>query len=112
MFLVISILGIFGTTYELYSRIFQPNIVFSNNITEKYIYIPTAANFFQVLTILSENGLLINSNSFEWLAKQKKYTKNIKPGRYKINRGLNNNQLINILFINSPSHSIKICHTF
>ena len=62
MFLVISILGIFGTTYELYSRIFQPNIVFSNNITEKYIYIPTAANFFQVLTILSEYGLLINSN--------------------------------------------------
>ena len=97
MFLVISILGIFGTTYELYSRIFQPNIVFSNNITEKYIYIPTAANFFQVLTILSENGLLINSNSFEWLAKQKKYTTNIKPGRYKINRGLNNNQLINLL---------------
>jgi len=47
--------------------------------------------------VLSENGLLINANSFEWLAKQKKYTSNIKAGRYKINRALNNNDLVNLL---------------
>ena len=83
--------------YELFLRVYQPNIFFAKDATEKYIYIPTGADFLTVTTILSENGLLINSNSFEWLAKQKKYDINIKPGRYKINRALNNNELINLL---------------
>ena len=96
-FFAIVLIGFAGMGYELYSRIYQPNILFSKDVSEKYIYIPTEANFLQVLTILSQNGLLINSNSFEWLAKQKKYTTNIKPGRYKIDRPLSNNQLINLL---------------
>ena len=83
--------------YELYSRVYQPNIVFTKDVTEKYIYIPTDSNFSEVVTILLENGLLINENSFEWLAKQKKYNTNIKPGRYKIDRALNNNDLVNLL---------------
>lgn len=91
------VLGIVGTAYELFLRVYQPNISFSRDVAEKYIYIPTDADFIDVVTILSENGLLINANSFEWLAKQKKYDTNIKPGRYKINRDLNNNELINLL---------------
>jgi len=83
--------------YELYSRVYQPNIILPNDASEKYIYIPTGAEFTDVVKVLSENGLLINANSFEWLAATKKYTNNIKPGRYIINRNLNNNQLINLL---------------
>jgi len=95
-FILIAILGGLGMVYELYSRVYQPNIVLPDN-TEKYIYIPTSAEFHDVVKVLSENGLLINTNSFEWLAKQKKYTSNIKAGRYKINRALNNNDLVNLL---------------
>ena len=95
-FILIGILGGVGMVYELYSRVYQPNIVLPYN-TEKYIYIPTSAEFHDVVKVLSENGLLINANSFEWLAKQKKYTSNIKAGRYKINRALNNNDLVNLL---------------
>ena len=83
--------------YQLYLRVYQPNIVLPENVNEKYIYIPTGAEFNQVIQILSESGLLINANSFEWLATTKKYTTNIKPGRYRINRNLNNNKLINLL---------------
>ncbi|HIG32504.1 MAG TPA: endolytic transglycosylase MltG [Flavobacteriales bacterium] len=83
--------------YELYSRVYQPNIVLPVNVGEKYIYIPTGAEFNQVIQILSETGLLINANSFEWLATTKKYTTNIRPGRYRINSNLNNNELINLL---------------
>ena len=83
--------------YQLYLRVYQPNIVLLENVSEKYIYIPTGADFHQVIQILSESGLLINANSFEWLAATKKYTTNIKPGRYRINRNLNNNELINLL---------------
>ena len=82
--------------YELYSRVYQPNIVLGNN-EEKYIYISSDSEFSDVVNVLLENGLLINVNSFEWLAKQKKYDTNIKAGRYRINRELNNNNLINLL---------------
>ena len=97
VFFVIILSGLGGLVYKLYSRVYQPNIVFTKDINEKYIYIPTGSDFLQVVTILSENGLLINTNSFQWLAKQKKYDKNIKPGRYMIDRALNNNELINLL---------------
>ena len=96
-FLFLAIIGGAGMVYELYSRVYQPNVVLPENNKEKYIYIPTDADFLVVVKVLSENGLLVNSNSFEWLAKQKKYTTNIKAGRYKIDRALNNNELINLL---------------
>ena len=76
-FILIAILGGGGMVYELYSRVYQPNIVLPNNTSEKYIYIPTGGEFSDVVKVLSENGLLINANSFEWLAATKKYTTNI-----------------------------------
>ncbi len=96
-FFALIIIGGAGMAYELYSRVYQPNIVIPEDVTEKYIYIPTGANFDAVTQILTESGLLMNSNSFKWLAERKKYTTNIKSGRYKINRKLNNNDLVNLL---------------
>ena len=96
-FFVLAILGGFGMVYELYSRVYQPNIVLPNDTSEKYIYIPTSSDFSDVVRILSENGLLINANSFKWVANRKNYIQNIKPGRYFINRELNNNDLVNLL---------------
>ena len=98
--IVLVLIGIFGTAgmvYELYTRIFQPNITYINNSDVNYIYIPTNSNFSDVVDMLSNNGLLINSNSFEWLAKQKKYYTQIKAGKYKIEKGLNNNELVDLL---------------
>ena len=95
-FVLLAILGCSGMVYELYSRVYQLNIVLPDN-AEKYIYIPSNSEFTDVVKILLENGLLINANSFEWLAKQKKYDTNIKAGRYRINRALNNNDLVNLL---------------
>ena len=59
------------------------------------------ADFNQVIQILCADSLLINTNSFEWLAKQKKYDINIKPGRYCIRNNFNNNELINLFKLNS-----------
>ena len=96
-FFTLAIIGGSGMVYELYSRIYQPNIVLPSDTHKQYIFIPTDADFYKVVKVLSDNGLLIDANSFEWLAKQKKYSTNIKAGRYKIDRTLNNNQLINLL---------------
>ena len=68
-FIFLAILGCGGMVYELYSRVYQLNIVLPDN-AEKYIYIPSNSEFPDVVNILLENGLLINANSFEWLAKQ------------------------------------------
>ena len=96
-FFVLAILGGSGMVYELYSRVYQPNIVLPEDSSEKYIYIPTGADFLDVIQILSESGLLVNANSFRWVANRKNYINNIKAGRYFINRELNNNELINLL---------------
>ena len=96
-FFIIGVIGSVGLVYELYSRVYHPNIAFINESVEQYVFIPTDSDFSEVVSILSKNGLLINVNSFKWLAKKKKYDTNIKPGRYKIERDLNNNDLINLL---------------
>ncbi len=106
-FFVLVLIGGLLMAYELYSRVYQPNVVLSENADEKYIYIPTDADFLEVIKILSENGLLININSFEWLSKKKKYTNNIKAGRYRIDRSLNNNQLINLLR-SGKQHPVRV----
>ncbi len=82
--------------HRLYSYVYQPNITF-NEKSEQFIYIPTNSKFSDVVRILSDEGLLIDKNSFEWVAERKNYRYNIKAGRYFINRELNNNELINLL---------------
>lgn len=75
---------------------YQPNIKL-NEKTEQFIYIPTNSNFSDVVRILSDEGMLIDKNSFEWVAERKKYKFNVKAGRYFINREMNNNELTNLL---------------
>ena len=53
--------------------------------------------FQDVVQILSESGLLVNANSFQWVANRKNYTQNIKAGKYFINGELSNNELVNLL---------------
>tara|TARA_B100001142_G_C14311249_1_gene646708 strand:- start:689 stop:1759 length:1071 start_codon:yes stop_codon:yes gene_type:complete len=95
-FVVILILFSLLLANRLYSYIYQPNIKL-NDKTEEFVYIPSNSKFKDVIEILINNGLLIDKNSFEWVAERKNYKYNIKPGRYFLNRELNNNQLINLL---------------
>ena len=53
--------------------------------------------FSDVVRILSDEGLLMDKNSFEWVAERKNYKFNVKAGRYFINRVMNNNELVNML---------------
>lgn len=54
----------------------------------KYLYIRTnAATRTAVLDSLKKNDIIKSVNAFEWLADQRDYWKNIKPGRYEIKKG-------------------------
>ncbi|MEO2053230.1 MAG: endolytic transglycosylase MltG [Allomuricauda sp.] len=80
-------------TYQIYTAIFGPNTQFNNE--EAYVYIPTDATFNDVKTLVEP--LLKNLSTFESVAKRKGYITNVKPGKYALKKGMNNNEIINTL---------------
>ncbi|WP_431161677.1 endolytic transglycosylase MltG [Flagellimonas beolgyonensis] len=80
-------------TYQIYTAIFGPNTQFNNE--EAYVYIPTDATFNDVKTVVEP--LLKNLSTFESVAKRKGYITNVKPGKYALKKGMNNNEIINTL---------------
>ena len=73
---------------------------FSNNIQAQspiYIYIPTGADYEEVLLLLEENKVLKNKKSFEQIAKIKKYPNRVRSGKYRIEKKMSNNELVNRL---------------
>jgi len=91
-----------AVAYYFYSAMFSSNTKFENEIA--YIYVPTNSTYAEVRSQLEP--LLDNINTFDALAKQKKYTTNIKAGRFAISKGMNNNDIINS--IRSKNLPIKI----
>ncbi|MCB0383587.1 MAG: endolytic transglycosylase MltG [Psychroserpens sp.] len=85
--------------YFVYGAMFKANTAFNNE--EAYIYVPTNASYDDVREQLEP--LLIDITSFDALAAQKKYTTNLKAGKYVIKKGMNNNDIINSIRIgNQP----------
>ncbi|MCF8233823.1 MAG: endolytic transglycosylase MltG [Bacteroidales bacterium] len=82
--------------YMLYRVMYHPNVWLGEK-EEVSVYIPHGTDFNEVKSILYSNGMIVNRRNFEWLAKQKEYPANIKPGHYVIEQGMNNNDLINML---------------
>lgn len=90
-------LGLFS--YKVYNALFQPNTDFDANTEE--VFIPTNTSFKELLNIL--NPYLKNDDTFKEVAIQKKYSNNIKAGRYILKKGMNNNQIISTLRVgNQP----------
>jgi UPF0755 protein len=91
LLILVLIIGGFGA-YFYYRHWLQPNISHSGKV-----FIPSGATYQQVLDSISP--FLENKQSFEWLAHQKKYSSRIRPGRYTVNKGENNNEVLNRLRI-------------
>lgn len=80
-------------SFLYYQKIFSPNVA-----KEKaYLYIRSNDKFEDVLLNLDKFELLKNVSSFEWLAKKKNLPEKLKPGKYLLKAGMNNNQIINML---------------
>lgn len=76
--------------YNFYGKIYKPNTT-----KEGFLYIPTNSNFEEVENLV--RPFLKRVKPFVWVAKKKNYPNTIKPGKYIITKGLNNNELINLL---------------
>jgi UPF0755 protein len=92
--IAIVLFGLIGAgifSYYIYTVMLVPNTSF--NSKEAYIFVRSNATFEEVRTDLEP--LLKDISTFETLAKQKKYVNNIKAGRFRITKGMTNNDIIN-----------------
>lgn len=95
VFTIILLLVVAGAilAYTYYKRYFAPNVT----DTEDYLYVRTGAQFEDLMLDLGEKNLLKDTASFRWAAVNMEYPSRIKPGKYKLNKGMNNRTLINML---------------
>lgn len=94
--IVILVISAGIAAWRLYHAIYEPNVFLGERKTS-HVFIPTGSNYNDVKAILYEKGMIVNTNTFEWLAEKKNYRNNIKPGRYLIHKDMGNNELINLL---------------
>ena len=86
--LLLIIGGVLG--FSLYSKIFKPNVV-----EEGFLYIPTNSDFKEVENVV--RPFLKRVKPFVWVANKLNYPESVKPGKYKISKGMNNFQLVKML---------------
>ena len=86
----------------VYKAMLKPNTAFNNE--SAFVFIPSNASYEQVRSQLEP--LLLDIDSFDDLADQKKYSTNIKAGRFEIKKGMTNNDIINS--IRSKNLPIKL----
>ena len=84
------ITGIIG--YKLYLYVFEENVK-----TDYVLFIPENATFQDVSDSLTFNEILLDYKAFKWVSKKKNYPAAVKPGRYLLQKGMNTNELVNML---------------
>ncbi|MGD0712393.1 MAG: endolytic transglycosylase MltG [Bacteroidales bacterium] len=82
--------------YKAYSILYKTNVKLDGKKHE-YFYIHTGADFAKVTDSLHSKNILINNETFDWLANYKDYKDHVKPGKYLVTDGMSNNELINML---------------
>ena len=96
-FFFLSIIFVIGGAGLHYYRYFFQSNISTGSEPFAYLYIPTGSDFAAVTSLLEKNHWLKDLNSFDWVAHKKKYDLRVKPGKYKIPDGMNNNELVNML---------------
>lgn len=76
-----------------YGIISASNTKFENEY--QLLFIETDTSEEELMTQITP--FLKSSRTFRWVANQKKYLQNIKPGRFVLGKGMNNNELIRVL---------------
>lgn len=89
--IVVVILGI--TAFNYYLRYMGKSV--TDN--EKYLYIRTGSSFDDVYATIREKEIVKDSIVFLWVAQNMDYPLAVKPGKYRLEEGMSNRVLINML---------------
>ncbi|MBQ4821198.1 endolytic transglycosylase MltG [Aquimarina sp. MMG016] len=93
---VIALIGLIvggAFAYYVYQAVFSPNTKFETETA--LVYIPTNTNYDDLKKIITP--FIEDIYSFDRIAKRKGYIDNIKAGRFILKKGLNNNDIVNVL---------------
>ena len=72
--------------------------IFDENVKNEFIlYIHKGYTYEMVMDTLETNDVLMNPKAFRWVAKRKEYPSVVRPGRYHFKKGMNANELVNML---------------
>ncbi len=82
--------------YNIYNDVQRANVDLKGRKTA-FLYIHTGSSYDDVLKMLTDSSFIIDSESFDWVARQKNYPQLVKAGRFKIRHGMSNNQIVNLL---------------
>lgn len=86
--IIVLIGGIVG--FSFYRKIYTPNVTETTSVL-----IPTGTDFQGLIGIIEPH--IDNLNSFIWVAEKKNYPNKIRPGKFRITEGMNNETLVNHL---------------
>ena len=92
LLLILGLLLVLGSVlgFSLYSKIFR-----ANTVQDGFLYIPTNSDFKEVENLA--RPFLKRVKPFVWVAKKLNYPEAVKPGKYKISKGMSNFDLIKML---------------
>jgi len=90
--LVVFFIGAAFSGY-VYWAIFSPNTSFETPTVS--VYIPSSTNYDNLKNTLSPH--LLNEDSFFKVARQKGYLNSVRGGKFVLSKGMNNNEIINVL---------------
>lgn len=94
----LSVLFVFlfvSFSYYAYQIVYTMNV--DTKDQETYVYIPTGATYEQAMDSIEASGVIIDPLSLRFMAKLMNYDELVKPGRYKLEHGWGNRQLIGVL---------------
>ena len=90
---LIAVASYFG--YTLYEKTFNNNVALESG-KKAIVYLRPGNTMEDLVDTLKNQGLLINMESFKWMAEYKGLDDKIKPGRYVLRPGMNNRELVNM----------------
>jgi UPF0755 protein len=92
--LLLALLGVGG--YAAWRVLYRPNVTaFPEG--PAYLFIRTGTGFKAVLDSLQKQQLLMEPATFQWVAEHHDYPAHVKPGRYRLDPGLGNIELVRML---------------
>jgi UPF0755 protein len=88
---LLIILLFIGVNY--YFKYFGPNVTGN----ETYLFIRTSSTFKEVAKTIQEKEIVTDNTSFLYAAENMDYTKKVKPGKYRLEKGMSNRRFLNML---------------
>ncbi|MEL6865549.1 MAG: endolytic transglycosylase MltG [Bacteroidota bacterium] len=93
LFLFVAGLVAVYVGYGKYQDVFSPNV--PKELKNQYLHIPTNSTFQEVVDLLVQQSIIMDTASFTWVAERMNYIRpQMRAGRFKIEPRWNNRQLI------------------